>query len=68
MADYIPVFPTRGSLSGICPTCNAIITQWTSLARLNELKGKLDVKTLTRQPRIVDPLVPILNCHLEATR
>ena len=45
MADYISVSPTRGSLSGICPMCNTIITQWTSLARLNELKGKLDVKT-----------------------
>jgi Helix-turn-helix domain len=26
LADYIPISPTRGSLSGICPTCNAIIT------------------------------------------
>ena len=68
LADYISISPTRGSLSGICPTCSTIITQWTSPARLEAAKAKLEVKTLIGQLRITDPSVPVSNCHLEAAR
>lgn len=43
MADYRSLTVSRGSLSGICPTCGRIIYRATSLAKIDQIKGVLGV-------------------------
>ena len=43
MADYIPRTALRGSLSGICPTCDRMIYRATTLSKLDLVRGGLEV-------------------------
>jgi hypothetical protein len=51
MADYVPVSLNLGSLVGLCPDCDTVISRWTSLARLPEVRGQLEVKITAPQTR-----------------
>lgn len=44
MADFEPVAATSGNLIGICPVCNALMYRRISLAKLDAVKGNLDVR------------------------
>jgi Helix-turn-helix domain len=65
MADYEPRSVMRGSLVGICPTCNTIISRWTSPAKLEHAKGNLEVKVTTAQSRLTDISEVTVDCHFE---
>jgi hypothetical protein len=54
MADYRPLTPLRGCLSGICPECGRLIYRATTLAKLDEIKGGLDIAFPKAQQRIGD--------------
>jgi Helix-turn-helix domain len=54
IADYVPYGSAYGSLVGICPNCDAIIQRRVSQARLNEVRGDLDVFFSERQVRLSD--------------
>jgi hypothetical protein len=43
MAEYRPLTVTGGNLIGICPRCETLIYRRVSLARLEQVKGELDV-------------------------
>ena len=43
MADYQPITTTRGNLIGICPSCETIINRGVSLAKLDLVRGNLDI-------------------------
>ena len=43
MADYQPVTETLGNLIAICPDCEAIIYRRVSLAKLEQIRGQLDI-------------------------
>jgi hypothetical protein len=43
VADYIPRTATRGSLSGICPTCDRMIYRAVNHARIEEVRGELAI-------------------------
>ena len=43
MTDYHPRTALRGSLSGICPDCGRMIYRATTLAKLSQIRGGLDV-------------------------
>jgi Helix-turn-helix domain len=43
MADYLPTSSTTGSLCGICPTCDSIIYRRTSLAKVSQICGGLNI-------------------------
>ena len=43
MVDYRPLAPRRGLLSGICPTCGRMIYRAAAPAKLEQIKGDLDV-------------------------
>jgi hypothetical protein len=43
MADYIPLGEVSGNLRGICPTCDKLIYRRVSLAKLDAVRGGLDV-------------------------
>lgn len=42
-ADFVAKGPGNGVLIGICPTCGSIIQRRVSLAKLEEIRGDLDV-------------------------
>ncbi len=43
MADYIPLGPGHGNLQGLCPDCEGLVYRAVSLARLDTVRGDLDV-------------------------
>lgn len=43
LAEYQPVTTTLGSLVGICPTCESMIYRRVNLAKLEHVRGKLDI-------------------------
>jgi hypothetical protein len=65
MSDYVPISSTLGSLVGLCPDCGMLIRRWTSLARLEDAKGQLEVKITAPQKRLSGTASPPSNCHFE---
>ena len=43
MVDYLPTTDTLGSLCGICPDCDLMMYRRVSLAKLQAVRGGLDV-------------------------
>jgi hypothetical protein len=43
MADYTPVSKTVGNLTAICPDCGLIMNQRIGMAKLAQIKGKMDI-------------------------
>lgn len=43
MADYRPVSEKVGDLSGICPDCNFTMHRLVSIAKLDEVRGEMDI-------------------------
>ncbi len=43
MVDYVPTTATAGNLRGLCPDCETLIHRATSLAKLDQTTGDLDV-------------------------
>ena len=54
MADYRPRTPLRGQMSGICSGCGHMIYQATTLAKLGQIRGELDVAFPKAQQRLND--------------
>ncbi len=42
-ADYVPKGPRHGVLVGICPSCGSIMPRHVSLAKIDEVRGDLDL-------------------------
>jgi Helix-turn-helix domain len=62
MADYITVSPTSGNLRGICPACHTLIHRRVSLAKLDQVRGSLEVTFPHADGRIGESTTPSLNC------
>jgi hypothetical protein len=43
MAEYVPLSGTRGNLRGICSTCGRLIHRMVSHAKIEAIRGKMDV-------------------------
>ena len=43
MVEYKSVTETLGNLIAICPDCNAIMNRRASLAKLEQIRGHLDI-------------------------
>jgi hypothetical protein len=43
MAEFQPVTETLGNLIGICPDCEALMNRRVSVARLDQVRGHLDI-------------------------
>ena len=59
MADYTPRTALRGSLSGICPDCGRMIYRATTLAKLDEIRGGLDIAFPRAEQRLNDISSPL---------
>jgi hypothetical protein len=61
MAEYRPITATSGNLMGICPECNGMIFRRVSLARLDDVKGILDVTFADAEQQVNDIPQPTVN-------
>lgn len=64
MADYIPITETFGNLEGICPDCGGMIYRRASLARLEQLREKLDIWFREEERRVSDSDDPTVKSDL----
>jgi Helix-turn-helix domain len=63
LADYTPSAPSRGLLSGFCPTCERPIYRAVSLATIEQKLGGLKVALPIAERRIDDSSSPNSNAH-----
>jgi hypothetical protein len=64
MADYRPVTDTLGNLIGICPDCHAMMYRRVNLAKLEQVRGKLDIAMPQALSHIVESAQPSVNSDL----
>ena len=61
MADYEALTATQGNLIAICPDCETIIYRRVSLAKLAQVRGKLDITFPQALRHIDESLQPSVN-------
>jgi len=61
MVDYEAFNETSGRLIGLCPDCGCIINKFFSMARLEQIKEKLDVTLPKALKHISKSVKPLLN-------
>jgi hypothetical protein len=66
MADYLPLAAASGNLRGICPHCDTLVHRRVSLARIDTVRGDLDISFPQARERIGEGPPPTVNCDLKA--
>lgn len=61
MADYDPITNKIGNLVGICPDCDAIMNRHVSLAKIEQVRGKIDITFPEAVRHIIDRVSPAVN-------
>ena len=64
MAEYQPLNPTLGNLVGICPSCESMIYRRVNPAKLEQVRGKLDITLPQALPHIAESAEPFVNSDL----
>jgi hypothetical protein len=64
MADYLPVSETLGSLRAICPDCDSLMNRLVSLAKLTQIRGKLEITFPQAPPQVSNRTQPVVNSDL----
>ena len=64
MADYRPTTEKLGTLQGICPDCGLMMNRHASLAKLEQVRGKLDCRVTKALVRLSNSVQPTVNIHL----
>ena len=62
MAEVIPTGPRAGNMRGICPDCDRLIYRRVNLAKINTVRGDLEITFTRPGPRIRESFVPFVNC------
>lgn len=62
MAEYMPITTISGNLRGICPDCDALIHRRVALARLDEIRGPVEVSFPQAPLRIGEGEFPSPDC------
>lgn len=65
MADYSPVTEKFGNLKAICPDCNSIMNRRVSFAKLDQVRGNMDISFPQAQRHIVESTKPTVNSDLQ---
>ncbi len=65
MAEFIAVTASLGNLIAICPTCEALMNRRVSLAKLELIRGKLDITMPQALQHIDESFQPSVNSDLE---
>ena len=61
MADCSPVGPQAGNLCGICPDCDRLIYRRVNLAKIDAIRGDLDITIQEPDPRIRESVALSVN-------
>ena len=64
MADYRPLTATSGNLIGICPRCDIVMYRRVSLARIEQVRGRLEITLPQALPHIDESAEPSVNSDL----
>ena len=64
MVDYLPVTATLGNLAAICSTCETMMYRRVSLARLEQVRGNLDITMTQALEHIGESAQPTVNSDL----
>jgi hypothetical protein len=61
MAEYVPFTTTSGNLRGICPDCDALIHRRVTLAKIDAIRGNLDIQYPQAHPHLTERAIPTVN-------
>jgi hypothetical protein len=61
MADYVPITDKIGNLVAICPDCDAIMNRHVSLAKIEQVRGRMDIGFPEALRHITDRANPAVN-------
>ena len=64
MAEYQPVTEKLGNLIAICPDCDSIMNRRVSLAKLGQVRGKMDITFPQALRHISESNQPTVNSDL----
>ena len=64
MVEYVPVTEKFGNLIAICPDCGAIMNRRVSLARIDQIRGEMDISFPQALEHIVESAKPTVNSDL----
>ncbi len=65
MVDYLPVTDKIGNLTGICPECESMIHRRISTARLDQVRGKMDIRFPQVSEHLNENSLPSVNSDLK---
>jgi hypothetical protein len=65
MADYVPVTEKFGNLQAICPDCHSMMNRCVSLAKLGQVRGKMDISFPQALRRLREISQPCVNSDLK---
>ena len=65
MVDYMPVTATLGNLAAICSACETMMYRRVSLAKLEQVRGDLDITMPQALEHIGESAQPTVNSDLE---
>jgi hypothetical protein len=61
MAEYFQITEKFGNLVGICPDCEALINRRVSLAKIGQVRGKMDISFPEELRQLYESTYPTLN-------
>jgi hypothetical protein len=64
MADCRPLTPATGNLRGLCPDCDRLIHRVVSLARIDAVRGELEITFPQEGESISQGMLLSGKCHL----
>jgi hypothetical protein len=62
VTDCTVTGPLAGNLCGICPDCDRLIYRRVNLAKIDAIRGELEITFRQPRPRIGESAVPSVNC------
>lgn len=65
MADYLPVTEMVGNLAAICPDCGSMMYRCVSNAKIEEVRGKMDITFPQALRRLGEISQPTVNSDLK---
>ena len=65
MAEYSPITEKFGNLSGICPDCETFMNRHVSLAKIGQIRGKMDISFPEEVRQLSESTNPTLNSDLK---
>jgi hypothetical protein len=61
MAEYFPITEKFGNLVGICPDCDAFMNRHVSLAKIEQIRGRIDISFPEELRQLYKSANPTLN-------